>query len=357
MRSLLNSPRATRRKAGFRLGFTPRVVPGALIPIVLALAATLPAQEPALAVVEKKASQVGFYTSAGERVAGVAVGETPHEMLLDPDGRHLYVTDNGVLWMDYEGPGGATISIVDIQARKKVGVIPTSPYRRPHGMSFDPKTRRLIVTSENPDSIFLVDPDARAVIQAYDNGGKAPHLVMFRPDARWAFASNSNSDTIGAVELATGKVERIEGCGRPQGGVLNADGSRYYVTCSNSATIQVIDTAARKAVGEIATGKGVNRIAITPDQRTLVYSIGGEGSEMGFADVATLKETARVALGGHPLSCSLSKNGKYAFAGIQDDDQIDVVSVAERKVIQVIKTPQGHGPDPVMEIGEYQPPR
>ncbi|MBI1356985.1 MAG: beta-propeller fold lactonase family protein [Acidobacteria bacterium] len=325
--------------------------------ILLALAVPVVAQEPALVVVEKKASQVGFYTSAGERVAGVAVGETPHEMLLDPDGRRLYVTDNGVLWMDYQGPGGATISIVDIQARKKAGVIPTSPYRRPHGLSFDPKARRLIVTSENPDSIFLVDPDTRAVIQAFDNGGKAPHIVTFGPDAKWAFASNSNSDTVGAVEIATGEVTLIDGCGRPQGGALNADGSRYYVTCSNSATIQVIDTAARTAVGEIRTGKGVNRIAVTPDQKTLVYSIGGEGTQLGFADVATLKETGRVDLGGSPLSCSLSKNGKYAFAGVQDNDEIYVVSVADRKVIHVIKTPEGHGPDPVMEIGEYKPPR
>jgi len=41
--------------------------------------------------------------------------------------------------------------------------------------------------------------------------------------------------------------------------------------------IQIIDTAAKKAVGEIETGKGVNRINLTPDEKTLVYSIGGEG--------------------------------------------------------------------------------
>ncbi len=346
-----------RRMSGFLAD--PGLTSRALILSTALLVPMAAAQEPALVVVEKKASQVAFYTSAGERVAGVPVGETPHEMLLDRDGRHLYVTDNGVLWMDYEGPGGATISVVDIVDRKRVAVIPTSPYRRPHGMSIDPATRRMIVTSENPDSIFLIDLDSQAVVRSYDNGGKAPHLVMFGPGAEWAFASNSRSETIGAVEIAGGRLELIEGCARPQGGVLNADSSLYYVTCSGSATIQVIDTRARKAVGEIRVpnGVGVNRIVITPDQKTLVYSIGGEGDEMGFADVGSLKETGRVKLGGHPLSCSLSKNGKYAFAGIQDDDQIDVVSVAERKVIQVIKTPEGHGPDPVMEIGEYRPSR
>lgn len=314
------------------------------------------ADEVALVVVEKKASQVGFYTSAGERVTGVAVGETPHEMALGPDGRLLYVSDNGVLWMDYKGPGGNTISIVDLEERERVGIIPTGKYRRPHGMSIDHKKRRMIVTSENPDSVFLVDLDSRSVVEAYDNGGLAPHMVMLSPDGKWAFASNTNSDNIGAVRIGHDEHELISGCGRPQGGVLSHDGARYYVTCANSGTVQVIDVAERKAVGEFKTGLGVNRIALTPDGKTLVYSIGGDRSEAGFADVATLKETGRVDLGGPPLSCSLSKDGRHAFFGVQDRDEIYIVSVADRKVVQVIKTPEGAGPDPVMEIGTYRPP-
>ncbi len=310
----------------------------------------------ALAVVEKKASQVGFYSSAGERIAGVAVGETPHEMVLDADGRHLYVSDNGVLWMDYDGPGGNTISIVDIKEQKKAGVISTGEYHRPHGLALDPTGRRMLSTSENPDSLVLIDLDARKVIRPIDNGGKAPHMVMFSKDGKWAFASNTNSDTIGAVELETGKIELIKGCERPQGGVLSADGSRYYVTCADSGTIMVIDTASRKSVGNIKTGKGVNRVAFTPDESELVYSIGDEGTHVGIADVAGLKEVARIELGGHPLSCSVSKDGKYAFAGVQDNDEIYVVSIERREVSMIIKTPEGAGPDPVMEIGRFAGP-
>lgn len=331
------------------------------IKLALAAALLLPgaaalAQEPALAVVEKKASQLAFYNSSGERVLGIPVGETPHEIVRDPNGRYLYVSDNGVLWMDYKGPGGNTISIIDLKDKKKAGVIDLGKYHRPHGMSIDPATRRMIVTSENPDSLVLVDLDKRSVIKALDNGGEAPHMVMFDREGEWTYASNTRSHNIAAINVATGEKKIIPGCGRPQGGVLTKDGSRYYVTCSDSGTIQIIDTAAKEAVGEIKTGKGVNRIEFTPDEKTLVYSIGGEATQLGFANVATAKETGRVELGGHPLSCTLSKNGKYAFAGVQDNDEIYVVSVADREVIQVIKTPKDHGPDPVMEIGQYSPP-
>ena len=314
------------------------------------------ADEAALLVIEKKAGEVGFYTSSGRRLTGVKVGETPHEVVIDPNGRFAYVSDNGVLWMDYEGPGGNTISIVDLQERRKIGVMPTGKYHRPHGLSIDPSTRRMLVTSENPDALVLLDLDGRALVQAYDNGGKAPHMVAFDRTGEWAFASNTNSDNVAAVRIATGEIESITGCRGPQGGAMTRDGSRYYVACRDSGTIQVIDVAARRAVGEIQTAAGVNRVALTPDEKTLVYSIGGQGEALAFADVAALKETARVKLGGSPLSCSLTGDGRFAFAGVQDRDEIYVVSTAERKIVQIIKTPEGHGPDPIIEIGRYEPP-
>ena len=43
------------------------------------------AQNFPLVIVEKKAGAVGFYTPEGKRVAGVKVGEHPHEIVLSPD--------------------------------------------------------------------------------------------------------------------------------------------------------------------------------------------------------------------------------------------------------------------------------
>lgn len=340
------------------MNFTP-----AILVALLAIGCSTPAPEVseasesfALVVVEKKASQVGFYASDGTRVAGVAVGATPHEMVLDPDGRHLYVSDNGVLWMDYAGPGGNTISIVDLKTQAKVGEISLGDNYRPHGMSLDPTGKRLLVTSENPDAIVLVDLESRSVIRTYDNGGEAPHMVTYDRTGEWAYASNTNSDNVAAIHIESGEITDVAGCDGPQGGALSRDGSRYYVTCRDEGKIRVINTETKTFVGEITTGVGVNRINLTPDEQTLIYSIGGDLAFAAFADVATLEETGRVELGGPPLSCTLSESGDYAFFGVQDSDEIDVISVAERTIIQVIKTPEGQGPDPVMDYGNYQPP-
>ena len=94
--------------------------------------------------------------------------------MLSRDGRYAYVSDNGVLWMDYDGPGGNTVSIIDVEARRRVGTIPLGKFHRPHGLSLDPTSSRAFVTAENPDRIVLVDLDARAVVSDFDNGGVDP---------------------------------------------------------------------------------------------------------------------------------------------------------------------------------------
>ena len=313
------------------------------------------AERPDLLVVEKKNNSVGFYTSAGHRVGGVLVGETPHEVALSRDGRFAYISDNGVLWMDYDGPGGNTISIVDLESFRRVGILPLGKFHRPHGIGRDPHSSRAFVTSENPDRLVLVDLDSRAVIKDFDNGGVDPHMVTFGSDG-WGYVSNTASGTVGAVHAVTGELRLIEVGKGPQGSLLSRDGTKLWVTCRDEGRIDVIDTASKSVVGSIPTGQGVNRIVATDDEELLVYSL-QTGEAVGIADPHTMKELAQIPLGGAPLSISLSKDDRHAFAGVQDEDQIWIVSVRDRKVVQVIDTPPGMGPDPVIEIGTYRPSR
>jgi len=152
-----------------------------LLACLAALALCASGQEADLAVVQKISGSVGFYTRDGKFLGAVKVGTHPHEAVLSPDKRLLYVTDNGILWMWEKGEGGNTISIVDVKNRQKVGVIGFGANRRPHGIDFDPKTGNLVATTENPSGLVLVDPAARKVLRTYDVKGEAPHMVLLDP--------------------------------------------------------------------------------------------------------------------------------------------------------------------------------
>lgn len=318
--------------------------------IFLFLIAAVGYAQPEVAVVEKVAGKVGFYSSAGERTGEVKVGVYPHEIVRSLDGKSLYVTDNGILWMQYAGKGGNTISIVDVATRKKTGVIDLGEYRRPHGMAVHPETGWLVVTIENPDGLLLVDPVARKVVKKFDVQGKSPHMVLWGPGGKRAYVSNTNSGTLASIDVATGETRVIPTGKYPQGGVLSRDGKTIYLTNAESNTIALVDTGSDKVIGQIKTSTYPNRVALTPDGKTLVYSLGNEGSAVGFADVGTRKETGTIALGGQPLSLTLSKDGRYAFTGIQSQGKIHVIDVAARKIIRTMVTPQDAGPDPALPL-------
>lgn len=318
-----------------------------LVPAVAALGAA--ADVAAFAVVEKVAGAVGFYSADWRRLAGVKVGTYPHEIVLSPDKRHAYVSDNGILWMQYAGEGGNTISVIDLQRRAHVGTISLGQYRRPHGMDVDPRTGNLVVTIENPDGLLLVDTRQRKVLRKFDVQGEDPHMVLLDAKAEWAYVSNSTSSTLAAVHLATGRVKLIPTDKRPQGGVRSNDGKLIYLTNSDGNSISIIDTASRESVGTIPTGRGPGRVVQTPDGNTLVYNLQA-GEAVGFADVASRTETTRIPLGGRPLSLTMSADGRWAYSGLQEQDKIAVISVAERRITRIIDTPKQAGPDPVLPL-------
>jgi DNA-binding beta-propeller fold protein YncE len=71
---------------------------------------------------------------------------------------------------------------------------------------------------------------------------------------------------------------------------------------------------------------------------------------VGFADTRTNKQTHEVLIGGKPISLTMSPDGQFVYAGIQDQDKVIVLSVPQRKIVRVIETPKGAGPDPAIPL-------
>lgn len=319
-------------------------------PVTLLFCLSLTASErPYIAVVFKVAGAVGFFSEDGRRLATVKVGKFPHEAALSQDGRFLYVSDNGVLWMTEDSAGANTISIVDVQAMKKTGEIDLGRFHRPHGIALIPGSDLLVATTERPFGLVMVDTRTRKVVRDFDVQGKSPHMVMPAVHGDRVFVSDTGSGAVAAIQINTGDTKLIHTAAGPQGGVFSPDGTRLYVANNEGNQISVIDTQALSLIGAIPTGKGPARIAITPDGKTLVYNLQFEPA-VGFADVASGKQIAEVPLSGRPLSLTMTRDGRRAFAGIQDQDKVVFVSVPDRRIERIVDTPKGSGPDPAIPL-------
>jgi YVTN family beta-propeller protein len=321
--------------------FTRAILAAWLLPF-LAEAAT-----PAFAVIEKVAGRVGFYDANLTRIGEARVGAFPHEAALSPDGRTLYVSVNGVLWMTEDAQGTNTIAVVDVPSMKKTADINLGKFHRPHGIAFEPHTGLLLATTERPFGLIAVDPVARKVVRDFDVKGKSPHMVMASKDGRRAWVSNTDSNSMAVVDLKTGSTTVVPTGAKPQGGVFNAGGDRLYVTSADCPCLVVIDTKTAKERARIKTEKLPGRVALTPDGKTLVYNT---SNGVAFADVATNKQVQSIDLGGRPLSLTMTRDGKRAFAGVQDQDKVFVIDVPARRVATMFEVPKGSGPDPVIPI-------
>jgi YVTN family beta-propeller protein len=270
-------------------------------------------------------------------------------MTLSDDGRYAYTTDNGTMRIEQAGEGGNSVSVIDLKERKRIAQISLGKYHRPHGIDLNPASGELLVTSENPDQLIVVDLEKQKMVRTYDTQGRTPHIVKASPDGQWAYVSNARSGNVAAIELATGKTILIPAGGRPEGSVLSKDGKMLYVVNRESSEVSMIDTVAKKKVGTIKTGKGPVRVGLSSDGKTLIYALIGD-HKMGFADIAARKEIALVDLDGPPVSLHTSPDGAYAFAAAQEADTVYVVSIADRKLVRKFKTTQGAGPDPVHQV-------
>jgi YVTN family beta-propeller protein len=306
------------------------------------------AADPAFAVIEKVAGRVSFYDAAFRRIGETRVGAFPHEAVLSPDRRTLYVSVNGVLWMTEDAPGNNSIAVVDVPSMKKVADIDLGRFHRPHGLAIDPATGTLLSTTERPFGLVAIDTATRKVIRDYDVKGKSPHMVMLSNNGSRAWVSNTDSNSMAAVDLKSGTTKVVPTGEGPQGGVLDKSGNRLYVTNAGPGRIAVIDTKSAKEVARIPTGKSPGRVAITPDGRTLVYNIsdGGRLRRHQNPQAGQRHRPARPSLIFDPQPRRQSAPSRASKSRTRSASSMSPAE-GSRSVIDV---PKGSGPDPIIPI-------
>lgn len=226
-----------------------------------------------IVVVQKGDHSLGYYDLAGgQEVGRVGVDPYPHEFALSHDRHYAYLCHFGVALAEDEGPGGNTVSVVDVPARRRVGTVDCGPWRRPHGIALDDRGT-LYVLSEGTGHLLVVsDPLGGQVDRAQPTGGQGSHIVSVTGDGRLAFASNMVSHDVTAI--FTDDPQRPPVAfpvgQRPEGSVLDEAGERLYVVARESGWVAVIDVARLELLEPIPTPPGPVRICRGPDGCLLV---------------------------------------------------------------------------------------
>ncbi len=122
---------------------------------------------------------------------------------------------------------------------------------------------------------------------------------------------------------------------------LHAQSSRLYVGNSIADNISVIDLNSLKVIGDIHVGPHVHGMAVQADGSRLFSTSEGDNTLRIF-DTSTDKLVSAVKLTGRPNQCAVTPNGKYVAIPIRDKDSVDIVDVAQQRVVKTLPVKAPH---------------
>jgi DNA-binding beta-propeller fold protein YncE len=183
-------------------------------------------------------------------VGSIPTGQPESHMLaLSHDGRRGYTAN--------VGPG--TVSVLDIQARKVLKIIPISANTQ--RIAISPDDRWVFTADQTKPQLAAIDTTTNSVGKwiplegiAY---GSAP-----TPDGHWLLVTLPDQNKIAVVDLKTMQIVRSVGVGvYPQEIVVRPDGKAAYVSCEKSNQVAEIDLGSWKLSRLISTGKATDGLA------------------------------------------------------------------------------------------------
>lgn len=300
-----------------------------------------------IVVVQKGDHSLGYYDlHSGAELDRVPVDPFPHEFTLSPDGRLAYLANFGVALAEHGGPGGNTVSVVDVPGRRRVGTIDCEEYRRPHDVAFDGRGCLYVLCEGSSMLLVVSEPGSGRYDRATPTSGIGSHMVSVTRDGTVAFCSNMESNTVTAVfpqdpdrppvGLPVGK--------HPEGSTFDQEERRLYVCNRESAEISVIDVRRLEVVGSVKTPPGPVRVC-RDGERLLVALYHGCG-----LFILDLKDTARQQV--IPLPAKAISVGYHPANGTAliscHDQRVHLVDTVAGKVSRVIQTRLD--PDPIAVV-------
>lgn len=194
-----------------------------------------------IAVIDPKTLQI---------VGKIPTGQPESHMLaVSRDGRRGYTAN--------VGPG--TVSVLDLEARKTIAVVPVAPKVQRIALSVD--DRYAFTSDQTKAQLAVIDTVTNKVktwvplpAQGY---GAAP-----TPDGKWLAVALRTGNQVAVVDLQAMRVTHtVEVPAAPQEVLVSPDGKMAYVSCDASKKVAAIRTSDWKVDKLIETGPSTDGLA------------------------------------------------------------------------------------------------
>ncbi len=244
----------------------------------------------------------------------VALGSTFRGVALTPDGGTLVIGGGGssVLWLFDVQPDGTLL-----EPGTSIGL---NGYVSDVALSPDGRTAYAVAATNS--QVYVVDLSSRTHVRTFQTAGAYPYDLEVSPDGTVLWASNMASNTVTAIDPASGGLlARIPVGKGPEAMAMAADGSRLYVACSDEDTVEAIDTAGRAKVATFdVTGDpsglkhgNVNGLALSPDGTRLLVTAAAM-NRVDVLDTVTGEVLGAIPTGWYPTEVRAAAQALYVVS-------------------------------------------
>ena len=183
-------------------------------------------------------------------VGSVPTGQTESHMLaISRDGRRGYTAN--------VGPG--TVSVLDLEARKTLSVIPISKMTQRISLSVDDA---LAFTSDQTAPRLAVIDTATNAVKTWVTLPGIGYGTAPTPDGRWLVVAVPGANKVAVVDLKAMTVAHtIDVPPTPQETLVRPDGKVAYVSCDKAGQVAAIRTSDWKVEGLIDAGAVADGLA------------------------------------------------------------------------------------------------
>ena len=188
-------------------------------------------------------------------------GVRPHCPLFGPKDGLLYVTtelDNA-------------ITVIDPRTLKTVGAIPTGQ-KESHMLAITRDGRRGYTANVGPGTVSVLDLEARKTLAVIPISGQTQRISLSADD-RMAFTSDQTKPRLAVIDTATNKVGQWVALPGPGYGTAATGDGRYLLVAVPSVNkVAVVDLHSMEVARSIEVPRAPQEVLIAPDGRTAYVS-------------------------------------------------------------------------------------
>ena len=182
----------------------------------------------------------------------------PHLLVLDAARHRLYVTTE----LDQ------AITIIDPSTLKILGKIPTGQPQS-HMLAISHDGRLGYTANVGPGSVSVLDLNARKTLAVIPVAGTVQRIAI-SPDDKWVFTSDQTKPQLDVIDTKANVVKtRIDLPGLGYGGAATRDGRWFLLAIPTKNEVAVIDLHSMRVAREIAVAANPQEVLIRPDGKEI----------------------------------------------------------------------------------------